>query len=1683
MDISEGADDQGAGWLLVKKKHRSSSKFSVQNWDGGLSTKQKSSSPRSQRSPPVKLGYSNYNVQPSKGSRDNIVFGPGVSVEDSYHRAASSQKLPQEVDFQFQINNTDVPPKIKWGDLDDGTLLLHQGKSSGGDVKFAGIDSPHLVCRKSEGNDFPYPPTDQKVNNIVGMAVVQDHPLQASHSALANEKSSEDAEVEITDVKIFDPNGLNCNGPLIDKEPRGLETSAQSKESFSSAVADMLLTAAVKHETDALQVPEFSVDVNLKTVGFQPDALSLHPDKVVPGATVMHSPSSEELTCAASEQGVTVQASASCERVCPEVSQVYVVGRDSSVMVIAQDCQLEEPNKTEHGVVADSTISASKGDYKCQQDDVVLDDLTKTQIMDHVNAHGDESKERFRERLWCFLFENLNRAIDELYLLCELECDLEQMKEGILVLEEAASDFRELNARVEEFEKVKKSSSHVFEGAPLAMKSDHRRPHALSWEVRRMTTSPRRAEILSSSLEAFRKIQQERASACAGDAKLMGPDYRSGHCGSSNVVDKSNGKRDNMESMAKPRKQQHIVPDLCQGKEEKNVDSNRCGYGSSKLTLKECSAAAFTGKNKRDLLSATSDSVKQPLKREKVSIETVNEKSTKSLDNGKRQISFSEKEKEKRNGNLWRSMDAWKEKRNWEDILAPPHRISSRFSHSPGMSRKSSERARTLHDKLMSPDKRKKSVVDLKKEAEEKHARAMRIRNELESERVQRLQRTSEKLNRVSEFQAERNMKLREVMHARHRRGELRHEAFLAQVVRRANDESSKVNEVRFITSLNEENKKFMWRQKIHDSELRMAEKRQLLKTKHKEDMAREEAVLERKRLLEAEKLQRIAEMQRKKEEAQVRREEERKASSAAREAKAMEQIRRKEVRAKAQQEEAELLAQKLAERLSESEQRRKFYLEQIRERASMDYRDQTSPFLRRSVNKEGQGRSTPNSNIEDSQVNNNGSLGGANLPASNMALQHSLKRRIKRIRQKLMALKHEYSEPSIGAEVARIGYRATAGTARAKIGRWLQELQKLRQARKEGAINFGLITAEMIKFLEGRDAELHASRQAGLLDFIASALPASHTSKPEACQVTLYLLRLLKVVLTMPANRSYFLSQNLLPPIIPMLAAALENYIKIAASVNAPGLSNLTSGKSSIDNLEMISETLDGFLWIVAAILGHICSDERQIQMQDGLLELVIAYQVIQHLRDLFALYDRPQVEGSPFPSSIILSIKLLKVMTFRFRNFCSIDSESFPAEITSANGSEGVTVAEVEDLKGLPDVTEDRPLDESLQMKNSDEVECTHPKMENADVKDESPSIPCSDVTKGFVSLKGDEKSSDKVQDEKEVRMGLKQPVPYLLSVVSETGLVCLPSMLTAVLLQANNRLSEQISYILPTNFDEVATGVLKVLNNLALIDVIFIQRMLARPDLKMEFFHLMGFLLSHCTSKWGVATDQVGLLLLESLSLLGYFALFHPQNQAVLRWGKSPTILHKVCDLPFVFFSDPELMPVLAGTLIAACFGCDQNRSVILQELSMDMLLSLLKSCKNSLSPSVQSVSVVVDNQQPPLDETSESNQSVAESRKLQVDGPTSQKSHRFSTRNARTLSQKVAVSSNNTKSMKMRNQRENKVSKVSEEMGHKKNQYMAETSGLMLMLYNRFPQSFIDRAEHFFSINSCSLTDDI
>lgn len=148
----------------------------------------------------------------------------------------------------------------------------------------------------------------------------------------------------------------------------------------------------------------------------------------------------------------------------------------------------------------------------------------------------------------------------------------------------------------------------------------------------------------------------------------------------------------------------------------------------------------------------------------------------------------------------------------------------------------------------------------------------------------------------------------------------------------------------------------------------------------------------------------------------------------------------------------------------------------------------------------------------------------------------------------------------------------------------------------------------------------------------------------------------------------------------------------------------------------------------------------------------------------------------------------------------------------------------------------------------------------------------------------------------------------------------------------------------------------------------------------------------------------------------------------------------------------------MPVLAGTLVAACYGCEQNRGVIQQELSIDMLRSLLKSCRNALSSS---------RSHPVLDNSPygfcESIQLGHENKKPQAE---KLRSSRGSSRNSRNSLIKGSSAGNNAKLGKKRE----KAVKVCEETAAK---YDLPITGTASMLHSRFPDSFIDSADKFFA----------
>ncbi len=126
-------------------------------------------------------------------------------------------------------------------------------------------------------------------------------------------------------------------------------------------------------------------------------------------------------------------------------------------------------------------------------------------------------------------------------------------------------------------------------------------------------------------------------------------------------------------------------------------------------------------------------------------------------------------------------------------------------------------------------------------------------------------------------------------------------------------------------------------------------------------------------------------------------------------------------------------------------------------------------------------------------------------------------------------------------------------------------------------------------------------------------------------------------VLLSPPANQSYFIVHNLLPPLIPMLSITLENFSTIDYSLNNQGtiavgfgprcnsskdehvaskdIVNSLNGSMKDEKLEVMQEVLEGLIWAVTTIIGHDCLEDRHLQMQEDVGELIAAFEVLHHL------------------------------------------------------------------------------------------------------------------------------------------------------------------------------------------------------------------------------------------------------------------------------------------------------------------------------------------------------------------------------------------------------------------------------------------------------------------------------------
>ena len=226
-------------------------------------------------------------------------------------------------------------------------------------------------------------------------------------------------------------------------------------------------------------------------------------------------------------------------------------------------------------------------------------------------------------------------------------------------------------------------------------------------------------------------------------------------------------------------------------------------------------------------------------------------------------------------------------------------------------------------------------------------------------------------------------------------------------------------------------------------------------------------------------------------------------------------------------------------------------------------------------------------------------------------------------------------------------------------------------------------------------------------------------------------------------------------------------------------------------------------------------------------------------------------------------------------------------------------------------------------------------------------------------------------------------------LLAFLEETALCGLPGLLCAILYEGKHltaspsahagggALALPAAWRLSAAVLAVCRSGVQLLVHLATIDAAFVRRVLGCNELRMQTFHLAHLVLQHhlesgasaaggavaagATSPStplpaGVAAELMPLLH-ETLLLLGQYTLGNAYNAEVLRWrwGEHPTMLQRLCSLPFEYFCHPQLRRVLLPTLLAGCLHDVPNFRILSQRLSAQHLVRFVREHQARPPPS--------------------------------------------------------------------------------------------------------------------------------
>ncbi|XP_042157475.1 S phase cyclin A-associated protein in the endoplasmic reticulum isoform X5 [Oncorhynchus tshawytscha] len=1210
----------------------------------------------------------------------------------------------------------------------------------------------------------------------------------------------------------------------------------------------------------------------------------------------------------------------------------------------------------------------NSGLHRNKKQNAGLDSKSTAGALLEKGAEKSPSKARqprkvdLRARYWAFLFDNLRRAVDEIYVTCESDQSVVECKEVLMMLDNYVRDFKALIDWIQLQEKLEKTDAQ-------------NRPTSLAWEVRKM--SPGRHVLPSPSSDRMVPSPSARRALNFGGPPPTLAVARLSHTGPSwaervkssqslPVPSQPNtcpvekpGKKDSegWETVqrgrpARPRSAiivakvspvlAHISPNDDSNKENQQLLGRSCPLdkdtGHCEQTIPEEPVPLEETAEDLEKGNMEPQSMAEVLaKKEELAdrLEKANEEAIASAiaeeEQLTREIQAENNDLETDNesdfsasigsgGGLnmdWSDMladydarEPWRQSTSWGDIVEEePSRPPGHGIH--------------MHEKLSSPS-RKRTIAESKKKHEEKQLKAQQLREKLRDEKTHKLQKLLEREKEVRKWKEELLDQRRRMMEEKLLHAEFKRELQLQAIVKKAQEEEAKVNEIAFINTLEAQNKRHDVLAKLNEYEQRLNELQEERGRRQEEKQARDEAVQERKRALEAERQARVEELLMRRKEQDARIEQQKQEKERAREDAARERARDREERlaalSAAQQEAMEELQKKIQMKHDESSRRHMEQIEQRKEKAAelssgrhanTDYAPKLTPYERTKqcslcnvvITTEVHLYSHTKGKRHQQAVRDSSSIQGREL--SDEEVEHlSLKKYIVDI-----VTDSTVSSESVKDGEERQKARKKAKKLRGRMNSRAKEYETSMEAKTQVPdspykAKLQRLVKDLVKQLQGQDSGQWANTRVSGLDRtlgeISRILEKQNNADQVAFQVGGGLSALEQILLVVTAA-----STPTAVPRIPIksLCAAVNIYF-LACSRCHLNCSYVLFSNKVASLMDLLLHQLTLFVPDEdKSIFGRSVNKQVFEGLTTGLL------QTSATILSLILPYV-PECGRGDAPRILSPDTKT-KTSPMEPFNTRAHDLISYVVNMGLIDKLYGCFLS----VQG--------PVDESPKMSTF---------LHQATALLHAMCKLCFAVTGRSPSI-FDNKRADPTG---------------LTALLQSTDLVGVVHTLYCILLHSSSlpepaAQSPQEPYA-PGVIQVALTG-LRFLNSFALLDLSAFQTVLGAEGLSLAFRHIVSSLLWYCSQ---LSSEE---LLQEVIICVGYFTVNHPDNQVIVQSGRQPSVLQKLCQLPFQYFSHPRLIKVLFPSLISACYNNPQNKVILQQEMSCVLLATFIQDCASS------------------------------------------------------------------------------------------------------------------------------------